>query len=130
MKRNLQFTKRLNGEETRYITTLTIKNQYLCYGLMLNNRLNMFPYSDNDNNREKQIFEKMEKHMVSKKHKRSVGRMSVTFDEVLEVFKPDEILNHLEEFQNQIEFALQIVEKYDDKKISRKKKVSTILEEL
>lgn len=57
-------------------------------------------------------------------------RMSVTFDEVLEVFKPDEILNHLEEFQNQIEFALQIVEKYDDKKISRKKKVSTILEEL
>lgn len=68
--------------------------------------------------------------MVSKKHKRSVGRMSVTFDEVLEVFKPDEILNHLEEFQNQIEFALQIVEKYDDKKISRKKKVSTILEEL
>ena len=49
--------------------------------------------------------------MVSKKHKRSVGRMSVTFDEVLEVFKPDEILNHLEEFQNQIEFALQIVEK-------------------
>ena len=97
---------------------------------MLNNRLNMFPYSDNDNNREKQIFEKMEKHMVSKKHKRSVGRMSVTFDEVLEVFKPDEILNHLEEFQNQIEFALQIVEKYDDKKISRKKKVSTILEEL
>lgn len=27
---------------------------------MLNNRLNMFPYSDNDNNREKQIFEKME----------------------------------------------------------------------
>ena len=128
--KGMKFTKRLNGEETRYITTLTIKNQYLCYGLMLNNRLNMFPYSDNDNNREKQIFEKMEKHMVSKKHKRSVGRMSVTFDEVLEVFKPDEILNHLEEFQNQIEFALQIVEKYDDKKISRKKKVSTILEEL
>lgn len=128
--KGMKFTKRLNGEETRYITTLTIKNQYLCYGLMLNNRLNMFPYSDNDNNREKQIFEKMEKHMVSKKHKRSVGRMSVTFDEVLEVFKPDEILNHLEEFQNQIEFAQQIVEKYDDKKISRKKKVSTILEEL
>lgn len=47
---------------------------------MLNNRLNVFPYSDNDSKQDNQIFEKMEK--------------------------------------------------YDDRKISRKKKVSTILEEL
>ena len=57
----MKFTKRLNGEEMRYSTSLTIKNQYLCYGLMLNNRLNMFPYSDNNDKQEKQIFEKMEK---------------------------------------------------------------------
>lgn len=126
----MQFTKRLNGEEMRYSTSLTIKNQYLCCGLMLNNRLNMFPYSDNNDKQEKQIFEKMEKYMVNKNHKRNARSLSATFDEVLEVLKPEELLKHLEWFQNQIEFATQIVEKYDDRKISRKKKVSTILEEL
>ena len=126
----MKFTKRLNGEEMRYSTSLTIKNQYLCYGLMLNNRLNMFPYSDNNDKQEKQIFEKMEKYMVNKNHKRNARSLSATFDEVLEVLKPEELLKHVEWFQNQIEFAIQIVEKYDDRKISRKKKVSTILEEL
>lgn len=126
----MKFTKRLNGEEMRYSTSLTIKNQYLCYGLMLNNRLNVFPYSDNNDKQEKQIFEKMEKYMVNKNHKRNARSLSATFDEVLEVLKPEELLKHLEWFQNQIEFAIQIVEKYDDRKISRKKKVSTILEEL
>ncbi len=126
----MKFTKRLNGEEMRYSISLTIKNQYLCYGLMLNNRLNMFPYSDNNDKQEKQIFEKMEKYMVNKNHKRNARSLSATFDEVLEVLKPEELLKHLEWFQNQIEFAIQIVEKYDDRKISRKKKVSTILEEL
>ena len=126
----MKFTKRLNGEEMRYSTSLTIKNQYLCYGLMLNNRLNMFLYSDNNDKQEKQIFEKIEKYMVNKNHKRNARSLSATFDEVLEVLKPEELLKHLEWFQNQIEFAIQIVEKYDDRKISRKKKVSTILEEL
>ena len=93
-------------------------------------RLNMFPYSDNNDKQEKQIFEKMEKYMVNKNHKRNARSLSATFDEVLEVLKPEELLKHLEWFQNQIEFAIQIVEKYDDRKISRKKKVSTILEEL
>ena len=92
--------------------------------------LNMFPYSDNNDKQEKQIFEKMEKYMVNKNHKRNARSLSATFDEVLEVLKPEELLKHLEWFQNQIEFAIQIVEKYDDRKISRKKKVSTILEEL
>ena len=61
---------------------------------------------------------------------KNIWILSATFDEVLEVLKPEELLEHLDWFQNQIEFALQIVEKYDDRKISRKKKVSTILEEL
>lgn len=128
--KGMKFTKRLNGEETHYSISLTIKNQYLCYGLMLNNRLNMFPYSDNDDKQEKKIFKKIEKYMVDKNHKRNARSLSATFDEVLEVLKSDELLEYLEWFQNQIEFALQIVEKYDDRKISRKKKVSTILEEL
>ena len=128
--KGMKFTKRLNGDETYCSTSLTIKNQYLCYGLMLNSRLNMFQYLDNDDKQEKQIFEKMEKYMVNKNHKRSTRILSATFDEVLEVLKPEELLEHLDWFQNQIEFALQIVEKYDDRKISRKKKVSTILEEL
>lgn len=48
--------------------------------------------------------------MVNKNHKRSARILSATFDEVLEVLKPEELLEHLDWFQNQIEFALQIVE--------------------
>ena len=128
----MKFTERRRGEKPIYSTSLTIKNKYLCYGLMLNNRLNMFPYSndDTDNEQEKQVFEKMEKYMMNKKRERNSMRVNATFEEVLEVLEVDELLKHLEWFQKQIEFALQIVEKYDDKKISRKKKVATILEEL
>lgn len=128
--RGMTFIKRIKGEDELYNTSLIIKNKYLCYGLMLNNRLNMFPYFDNNSECEKRIFEKMKKHMMDKNHKRSSMRVSATFDEVLEVLETKEVLEHLEWFQNQIEFAIQIVEKYDDKNISRKKKVSTILEEL
>ena len=65
---------------------------------MLNSRLNMFQYLDNDDKQEKQIFEKMEKYMVNKNHKRSARILSATFDEVLEVLKPEELLEHLDWF--------------------------------
>ena len=68
--------------------------------------------------------------MEKKNHIRINRNLSVTFDEALEVFEPHELLEHLKWFENQIEFALQTVDRYDDKKISRKKKVATILEVL
>lgn len=126
----MTLSKRLVGEKIHYSTSVTIKNRYLFRGLRLNNRLNMFQYSDNDDKRKEQISVKLEKHIVDKRHKENSDILNVNFDEALEVLKPDELLEYLGWFKNQIEFAIQIVEKYDDRKISRKKKVATILEEL
>lgn len=128
--KDMILSKRVVLEKIHYRTSLTTKNQYLCYGLRLNNRLNMFQYSDNDNKRKEQISVKLEKYIVDKRHKENSDTLNINFDEALEVLKPEELLEYLGWFKKQIEFAIQIVEKYDDRKISRKKKVATILEEL
>ena len=95
----------------------------------------MFRYLDNNDERERQIYKKIEKYIIEtymrdNNCKKSPMRLDFTFDEVLEFLKPEELLEYLDFFKGQIEFAIQILEKYDDRKISRKKKVSTILEEL
>lgn len=126
----MKFSVRRNGDSKIYSSSLTIRNRYLCYGLMLNNRLNMFPYSNNDNDKEKALFERCKKYKEDKNNKKISSIVEMSFDEALEVMNLDELLEQLKWFRNQVEFAMQIVEKYDDKKISRKKKVATILEEL
>ena len=128
-------SKRLVGEKTHYNISLTIKNQYLFRGLMLNNKLNMFQYPDSDDKLKEQVSVKVEKYIVETyirigNRKNSHMTLNLTFDELLEVLKPEELLEYLDFFKKQIEFAIQTVEKYDDRKISRKKKVATILEEL
>ncbi len=128
--KGMRIVKHFYEERTTHSISLTINDQYLCRGLMLNNKLNMFSYSDNDNEDVEQILKKIKKHVANKQHKRSSRSLTVSFDEALEVIKTDELLEVLKWVQNQIEFALQIVEKFDNQKISKKKKVSTILEEL
>lgn len=119
-----------NDDSDIYRTSLTIKNRYLCCGLKLNNKLNLAPHNDNDNEYEKEIFEKCKKYMQNKKHNNSLRIIRLTFDEGIEILGLDGLLKHLSWVENQLEFAMQILEKYDDKKINRKKKVATILEEL
>ena len=58
--KDMILSKRVILEKTHYVTSLTTKNQYLCCGLRLNNRLNMFQYSDNDDKREEQMSVKLE----------------------------------------------------------------------
>ena len=115
-----------------------MKNQYLFRGLKLNSRLNMFRYLGDNDERERQIYKKIEKCIAEACIRNNKcgnwhsihSILKLTFDEVLEFLKPEELLEYLDFFKGQIEFAIQTVEKYDDRKISRKKKVATILEEL
>lgn len=135
MYEGVTFVKDLYREKKRYRTSLTIKDQYLFYGLILNSRLNMFRYLGNNDEREMQIYKKIEKCiaeicMRNNKCGNWPSILKLTFDEVLEFLNPEELLEYLDFFKGQIEFAIQTVEKYDDRKISRKKKVATILEEL
>lgn len=126
----LKFNVRQVDDKDKYNTSLTIKNQYLCYGLMLNNRLNYYPYGYGSETEDVKIYEKCRQFLSGKNSKRNIRSISLTFEEALEFLTENELLGHLRWFQNQVEFAMQIVEKYDDGNISRKKKVSTILEEL
>lgn len=126
----MKFSVSRKGDSKIYSSSLKIRNRYLCYGLMLNNRLNVFAYSNNDNGKEKALFERCKKYKEDKNNKKISSIVEMSFDEALEVMNLDELLEQLKWFRNQVEFAMQIVEKYDDKKISRKKKVATILEEL
>ena len=120
---------RKNDKDT-YNTSLSIRNQYLCYGLMLNNRLNNYPYGYGDEDRDMQLYKKYRQFLEQKNMKKNPGIVSFSFKEAEEVFSAEELLEHLKWFQNQVEFAMQIIEKYDDININRKKKVATILEEL
>ena len=135
MYEGITFVKNPFRGKIKYNISLTMKNQYLSRGLKLNSRLNMFRYLGDNDERERQIYKKIEKYIVetykrANNCKRSPSILNFTFDEVLEFLKPEELLEYLDFFKSQIEFAIQTVEKYDDRKISRKKKVATILEEL
>lgn len=137
MYKGVTFIKRSFRDKVRYNISLTIKNQYLFRVLKLNNRLNMFRYlyNNDDDEREWQIYKKIEKYILetymrANNCKKIPAVLNLTFDEVLDFLKPEELLEYLDFFKQQIEFAIQIVEKYDGRKISRKKKVSTILDEL
>lgn len=123
----IRFNKR--GKDGIYNTSLIIKDRYLCYGLMLNNKLNKFPYG-NSNNDEQVVYDKVKEYFSKGSRENDINRRQFSFNEILNILTKEELLKHLQWFQSQVEFAMQIVEKYDDTNINRKKKVATILEEL
>ena len=123
----IRFNKR--GKDGIYNTSLIIKDKYLCYGLMLNNKLNKFPYG-NSNNDEQVVYDKVKEYFSKGSRENDINHRQFSFNEILNILTKEELLKRLQWFQSQVEFAMQIVEKYDDTNINRKKKVATILEEL
>ncbi len=128
----LQVGKRTVNNSVSYNVSLTISNQYLCYGLMLNNRLNEYPYEKSTQETEKEIYEKIERYMIEKEGEkvRRLRRFSMSFEDVLKIVSEQELLECLKWFEKQILYAMHILEECEDGNISRKKKVSSILEEL
>lgn len=128
----IKITKRNIDNSYQYNMSLTIKNQYLCYGLLLNNRLNEYPYVVSQYDKEKELYEKIEKYLVKDTNGKvkNISRFSMTFEEVLNIVTKEELLACLEWFEKQLVFAMHILEEYTDNSVTRKKKVSSILEEL
>ena len=120
----------MQNNKEHYGSSLTIKNQYLCNGLMLNSRLNEFPYENYNEEENKNVYYKLKKTYLSISHEKNVNSFFMSFAQVLDVIPENELLYHLDWFKKQVEFAMQIIEKYDDTNIARKKKVATILDEL
>lgn len=122
--------RQMQNNEEHYGSSLTIKNQYLCNGLMLNSRLNEFPYENYNEEENRNVYYKLKKAYLSISHEKNIDSFFMPFAQVLDVISEKELLYHLSWFKKQVEFAIQIIEKYDDTNIGRKKKVATILDEL
>lgn len=86
--------------------------------------------------RKKEIYEKIERYMIEKEGEkegekvRKLRRFSMSFEDVLKIVSEQELLECLKWFEKQILYAMHILEECEDGNISRKKKVSSILEEL
>lgn len=128
----IKINKRKVNDSFQYSTSLTISNQYLCYGLMLNNRLNEYPYGASKQEKEKELYEKIETYLMEKEgeHVKKLARVSMSFEEILEIVSEEELLECLRWFEKQILYALHILDEYADNNVARKRKVSSILEEL
>ena len=122
--------RQMQNNKKHYGSSLTIKNQYLCNGLMLNSRLNEFPYENYNEEENRNVYYKLKKAYLSISHEKDTNSFFMSFAQVLDVISENELLYHLDWFKKQVEYAIQIIEKYDDTSIGRKKKVATILDEL
>lgn len=128
----IKINKRKDNNSFKYSTSLTISNQYLCYGLMLNNRLNEYPYGTSKQEKEKELYGKIETYLIEKEGKqaKNLTRVSMSFEEILNIVSEEELLECLGWFEKQILFSLHILDEYADNNVARKRKVSSILEEL
>lgn len=124
--------KRNAGKTYRYNISLTIRNKYLCYGLMLNNQLNEYPYEDSAQEKEKELYEKIAAYILQRdgEKPKKASIFSMTFENILDVVSEEELLGCLKWFEKQVIYAIHILEECSEANISRKKKVSSILEEL
>lgn len=126
----VEFRKSNDDNKEYFTSSLTIDNRYLCYGIILNSRLNKYSYGENNNNTTQKIFEKLQKSNIFNLTTNNRNSFWVSFDQILSVISEVELLDDLQWFKAHIEFAMQILEKYDNLRIGRKKKVASILEEL
>lgn len=105
--------------------SLSIKNNYLCSILMLTCKLNGYSYSEGDEY-SGVVAETLEKKLDNSK----LNNDFISFDECLEIITSEELLKGLEWFKYQIEFAISILNMYSGNTALKKRKVSSILDEL
>ncbi|MDU2085983.1 NACHT domain-containing protein [Clostridium perfringens] len=113
---------RTNKKKKGESISLRIKDQYLCYNLMLAVKLNNYKTlgkSNNSNNSN-----------IAKILRRNTNTNNWTFDEALAIVSEEEILKEVDWLESQLKFAIQILRDNESQSINRKRKVSSILDEL
>lgn len=122
--------RKVIDEEEKFDVSLTIKNFYLCRGLLLNNELNGYARNESLNQVDKIIYQKLNEYLKQIKKPLSPSRYKISFDTAEKIFSQEEILNSVDWFKGWIDSALQLLDSYEESNISRKKKVASILDEL
>lgn len=116
-----------NGQRKKcYVPSLHVKDRYLCNVIQLSCRLNKYPFSRNVefNLQTEEILQKI----VSSKNN-SLPEMW-TFDEMLSIISPDQLLFCVQWFDRHLRFCFDIYEKYSENSALKKRKVSSIIDEL
>ena len=109
--------------------SLTIRDNYLCRGLVLNNELNNFHDKTTDYALDNILYSKVKEYYFNESDSFDMF-IRFDFDKILEIISQEELLNTVKWVVKDLEFAQQILEKYEDKNVKRKKNVSSILDEL
>lgn len=108
----------------RYRIALAIKDRYLCNILQMTCRLNKYSYSKVPNDHDDELSHKI-LSTTKGKYKRAWS-----FDDVLRIISVQELLDCLSWFERQYMFCFEILRQNTDNSIARKKRVSSIIEEL
>ena len=103
--------------------SLNIKDYYMCSVLKLSCILNGYNFPKFNNEVEEKVY-----NLIKKKNKRN--GLVISFEDVLEFVDEEQLLESLEWFKNQIEYSMFILEQEKQNDISKKKRVSSILDEL
>lgn len=126
----LSITKTVVDKQVKYNMSLTIRDYYICRGLMLNNKLNGYSHGKDYQDVEKELFEKIIEFYKDDTKTACKNRFEFGFEEILKIVEEKDLLHYLEWFEKQVTFAIQLLEKYENSNVTRKKKVSSILDEL
>lgn len=116
-----------NGQTRKcYVVSLYVKDRYLCNIMQLACRLNKYPFprSPEFNTETEEILQKI----VLSKH--NSLPQTWTFDEIFPIIDPDQLLFCVQWFDRHLHFCFDIYEKYSENAALKKRKVSSIIDEL
>lgn len=124
---SIRHTRKSDGS-IQYHLSLFIKDRYLCNIIRMTCKLNCYSYQTMESREglEQELAMQLVKHIKKANQKIDKCPISVAF----ELVDPKELLDVLKWFESQVLFSLSILEKNSDTSISRKRKLSSILEEL
>lgn len=121
----------------KYSLTLTIKNEYLCFMFILSSNLNGYTQAEQNNEITDEVSRQLIKNKktnfhpkVSRKKEFNIVHCEYDIKSAAECVGEDKLLEALGFLNKTILFSLDILEKNSKTSISRKKKVSSIIDEL
>lgn len=124
---SIRRTRKSDGT-IRYHLSLLIKDRYLCNIIRMTCKLNCYSYQTavSHEELEQELATRLVKYLKKSNRKIDECPISTAF----ELVNPKELLDVLKWFESQLLFSLSILEKNSDTSINRKRKLSSIIEEL
>lgn len=111
--------------EEKYSLGLRIKDRYLCTILSMSCKLNSYIRQDKTN-----ISSHIIEYLNQLKQQKDEDDMFFSLEEIELMPIAEEVLNELNWIKNQIEFSIDLLNRFEENSIGNKRRVSSILEQL